>query len=82
MKPNKAAKEDYSKIIGQIDSLKTNITQLITINHDTCRTVRITDPKKTKSPICSRTKGSRNDRKSVKKNISQSKVSNNKTESS
>jgi hypothetical protein len=60
MKINKA-KEDYSRIIGQIDSLKSNIAQLISVNHnqDTTRTVRIADSSKSKSPVPSKMKTSR-----------------------
>lgn len=73
MKFGKVGKEDYSKIIGQIDSLKSNLTQLIHVNQDLTRTTRIANPSKQKSPIASRLKTSRNttsENKTIKKNAS------------
>jgi hypothetical protein len=64
MKFNKIIKEDYSKLIGQIDSLKTNLAQLISVNQDTSRTVKITDNPKNKSVTPHRSKNGRtNDKK-------------------
>lgn len=67
MKINKSVKEDYSRIIGQIDCLKSNIAQLISVREnqqDTTRTVRIADSSKktkgkSKSPVPTRMKTSR-----------------------
>ena len=73
MKFNKVIKEDYSKLIGQIDSLKTNIAQLITVNQDTSRTVKIADNTKNKSVTPNRSKNIRTydkkDKNSKKKKI-------------
>jgi hypothetical protein len=82
MKFNKVVKEDYSKIIGQIDSLKTNITQLISVNQDTNRTVKIADTNKNKSPITGKMKSSRTiEKDSKKRNGSHHGKENKKTES-
>lgn len=68
MKINKP-KEDYSRIIGQIDSLKSNIAQLISVNHnqDTTRTVRKSESSKSKSPLPSKMKTSHTAEKNNKK---------------
>lgn len=50
MKFNRVIKEDYTKIIGQIDSLKNNIAQLIQVNQDNHPTSRFNPNKINKSP--------------------------------
>jgi hypothetical protein len=59
MKFNRIVKEDYSRLLGQIDSLKTNISQLLHTNQDSQRTVKAGFNRRSKSPRVSHSKTNR-----------------------
>lgn len=71
MKFNRVIKEDYGRIIGQIDSLKTNLAQLLHHNQDSHRTVKMEFCSKSKSPaVTTRGKNIRNSEKKAERRAS------------